>query len=58
MLSYDEIRTALKKPDMPDAEAEEIRRTLYAFAHVMIDGFLWEKGLRPKDRCTFLLTSP
>jgi len=40
MLSIEECRTILGKPELTDEQIAEIRDTLCAFAHTLIDGFL------------------
>lgn len=46
MISYDEIRKALGKSEMPDAEVAELPRTLEGFVRVMIEGIVLSDLLR------------
>ena len=39
MLSLDELRQALGRPDMPDAEAEALRDDLYSWLNSFLDAY-------------------
>jgi hypothetical protein len=47
MLSVDEMRRLLSPLELTDAEVAEIRDTLYAVAHAMIDGLFVDRSPPP-----------
>ena len=50
MLSLDALRQLLKRPDMPDAEAEAARTLLTTLADLLIDDYLADRDpFRPDD---------
>jgi len=50
MLSYDECRKILGRPELTDEQVEQIRDSLYAFAHAMIDDYIKNgRKLRKED---------
>jgi len=52
MLSIEECRSILGLPELSDDQVAEIRDTLYAFAHTLIDEYLRERraGASPESR--------
>ncbi len=46
MLSIDECRKILGKPELTDKQVAEIRDSLYSFAHAMVDEYLRRRGHR------------
>ncbi len=50
MLSIEECRKILGKPELTDEQVAEIRDTLYSFAHAMVDEYLRRRGhKRPRQ---------
>ena len=43
MMSTDELRRLIKRPDLSDEQIKEIRATLYTLAEMLIDDYLREK---------------
>ena len=43
MLSVERVRELLGRPELTDAEAEEVREDLYCFARVLIEAYLRER---------------
>ncbi len=51
MLSIEELRTILGRPELTDEQVGEIRDTLTCFAHMFIDAYLRERrGQLPPER--------
>ena len=50
MLSNDELRRLLKRPDLNDVEAERIARELSWLADALIDDYLASSDTREKPR--------
>ena len=51
MLSVEETKRILKRPDMPDEEAEAIRDNLYGLAEIVIEKYLADsRNLIKKSR--------
>jgi hypothetical protein len=43
MLSVEQLRETLGRPDLDDDELSKLRDHLYRFAHVLIEGYLRER---------------
>lgn len=58
MIDLDDVRRILKKPDLSDEDAGQIRDDLYAFAHALIDDYIREKRAKCSGSDHFLSRSP
>ncbi len=43
MLSIEELRKSLKRPELSDDQVAGLRDTLYCFARVLVEGYLRER---------------
>jgi hypothetical protein len=43
MLSIEELRKSLNRPNMSDEQVAEIRDALYCFARIFVEGYLRER---------------
>ncbi len=52
MMSIDQLRQILNRPELTDAQLEKIRSDLYCFARVLIEAYLRERRgrLPPNSR--------
>lgn len=49
MLSIDECRQILKRPELTDQQVADIRDSLYCFAHALVDEYLRQKRSASSD---------